>query len=1098
MADPRPGFNFPSELIQAAPPPADTEDPAADNTVVPESIIQREVPPEEGTSALRSDVAGIIKSGSPGLGSRLAFDPTRGFEVRDNSGEVVDNRRVPEGILGHAVDILSRGQFASAGFVDALLSGDGGPAALGRAFAVAGRELVKPEQRLSYRDLIKTSSPGWAAAHPVATTVLGFVGDVALDPTTYLTLGVGASTKFVTTGTKTVQIGSRAFEVGGKTIPLSREGAKVFRQVVSDTAKSGLTGEALRETSNKAFSGLITDPTLSRTLTDAGGAKLFGRNLIGNKNQAALNEVVSDRLGLTRLKKALSNLPGAAAISKAIGAGGKFPGVDTVRRTFNRDADLPLEYVQTRRHLESEMLTIDREVRDEAVDLFGKLSKPQRERVGLLAAKIDDATRAEVDKLGRAVTPEEARGIRDRMVLAEGLSTEEFGVFSRTHQRYQQIGELESQAGILERLLANYTPRRYSVIRDAKGFSGLRRMWFKKLANTFSPNESRQFKNMAEAVEAGYDPVLDASVLYTQRLIESRQAITRKHFNDAVDVLFKGEKSVPDRVKQDITFMGEGIYSRGTLPEVNQYLKLYDGMMGLFRRSATVVRPAFGARQTVSNLAQGFAVLGARAFGAFDPRTIQDSMLLMNGRAAKFELKSTFGQRWSGEEVLNLASEFGIVRGISLEGIGAGTTVDKMSRGVAREIDRIRLAGKVTKNAPAAEGLARFMTGLTRYTSWPAKIEDFGRLSVFMNGLRMGHSPAAAAEVTNKALFDYLHGLSAIESRIIRRVIPFYSFQRFAAPMLVQAAASAPGRIANPIKAAEAFMEGWNKIAGGETLNDSERAAIPGWLLEQPSTFEGLDEKQQAVFRTFNNFSPLDTFSFVRTSDSGEFDTEETLKKGFLAQMTPFIKVPLEFATRKNFFTGRSLPEDMRGARQNVGRLDPDRLLTHMAGIIGAEVSGGDLTGVAGGRLIGSLVGSIPGGSEAILKKAFGWEEGIDPKTGERQVWINPFLVQSFTAINPAMSDAFKVAKEDNTPLERTMQFLFGVGTVKLDLKEQRKFKIKDLERQRGKLVSDIRRAQREGRDESLDTKMAELNEFMEQMGDEATLLTRQDVRGDG
>ena len=74
---------------------------------------------------------------------------------------------------------------------------------------------------------------------------------------------------------------------------------------------------------------------------------------------------------------------------------------------------------------------------------------------------------------------------------------------------------------------------------------------------------------------------------------------------------------------------------------------------------------------------------------------------------------------------------------------------------------------------------------------------------------------------------------------------------------------------------------------------------------------------------------------------------------------------------------------------------------------------------------------------------------------------------------------------------------LFGIGTIKLNLKEQQTQKLKALERERRKLLSETRRAMREGRDDSLDRRILELDEFMKQMESEALLLTRQEVRGE-
>lgn len=1015
--------------------------------------------------------------------------PSLGIRGPDQPAAVDGGDREPETALGKVVDLFLRGQYASAAFLDEILTSGGG-LALGKAFAAAADEIYEPEQRLSYHDILKTHAPVWSAAHPGTARVLGLVGDIALDPTTWLTAGVGGATKFVTVGGKVVlregaeaaakkgatTLG-RTVSIGQKTVPLSKEGDKLFKQVLKRQQAKGLTGEAARESADKVFSRIVTNENWSDVLTASGGIKFAGKT-IGGKYQGKLYDFVSTQLGLKGLKSALADIPAATAL----------------RKTFLRNADLPEEYVQVRKHLEAELHFVDEAVAQETVSLFRGLGKESFERLGRAASEIDEATKTASKAKGTPLTVEEARRIADEYLLTAGIEGKEFTAFSQMRRRYQEIGDIEQHAGLLSRMLLNYSPKAYDVIHDAKGFTGLRRKLRNKASTKFGPAEHRTVKNMAEAPG---DLIQDAAVLYASRVMEHRRALARKNFDDAVGKIFPDGK-IPRTVREDITYVGEGLYSKGVSETANGYLRLYDGMMSIFRKAATVLRPSFGARQLVGNSMQTFLEMGAKAYGAFDPRTIQDAMLILNGKSGSFGIKSNLGHYYSGNDVKKLAQEFGIIRGTSIDGVTTGPTGLRMARGLSRQINQANKLKKIAGSQKGAEGLQKFMHGVTKYTSWPAKIEDMARVSTFMNGLRLGHSPTAAARITDNALFDYLNGLSAIEQRVIRRLVPFYSYQRFAVPLITRAAVNAPGRIINPLKAADTLFSAWSSIASGDQLNESERAAIPGWLLEQPAAFERLDEKQRAVFRTFNNFTPLDTFGFVSTNETGDdMDIQQTILQGGLAQLTPFIKVPLEFAVRKDFFTGRALPENMRGARRKLGPVNPDIVLRHLASIAGSQMVGNPAAGAAGGAAVAELVNSLPGNpSEAVLKTALGWEEGVDPKTGERAVWVNPFLMQTLVSSNPALLDAFKLGRTDRSPLERTMQFLFGVGTAEVDLKQQKQFKLKSLQSKQKDLVYEIRKAEREQRPNDLDRAIEDLKEFQIMLKEEALTLNAQPIRG--
>src|SRR5262245_12395712 len=99
----------------------------------------------------------------------------------------------PQGIFGTALsyaapvlDFISRPQYASAKFFDSTIN-DSVPFfdALGQAVD----ELVAPSnrlKRLSFEDVIRRADPEFATREPGATIILGFLGDIALDPSSYL------------------------------------------------------------------------------------------------------------------------------------------------------------------------------------------------------------------------------------------------------------------------------------------------------------------------------------------------------------------------------------------------------------------------------------------------------------------------------------------------------------------------------------------------------------------------------------------------------------------------------------------------------------------------------------------------------------------------------------------------------------------------------------------------------------------------------------------------------------------------------------------------------------------------------------------------
>jgi hypothetical protein len=342
------------------------------------------------------------------------------------------------------------------------------------------------------------------------------------------------------------------------------------------------------------------------------------------------------------------------------------------------------------------------------------------------------------------------------------------------------------------------------------------------------------------------------------------------------------------------------------------------------------------------------------------------------------------------------------------------------------------------------QGMASVFGQAARYTNWAAGVEDYSRLAMFNNMIRSGHTPAQAAKLTDDALFDYQHALSIMEDRWVKRAVPFYSFQRFAVPLLAKATVKTPGRVANAGKTAKTLMEVYGKLHGNEELTTAERMVLPGWLIEQPMAFAGFDQEMKGRFKTFNNYSPLDVMNFTEFDEAtGEIDLRRSMMKSALSQLTPFVKVPFEMMVGKDFFTERELfgPQGERRLKDT----DMDLVLGTLVGqIVGVKGKGG-LGAVAAGGALGHFLGKLPGDvAKNTLGQLMGMEEFTNPKTGKREVVVNAYAIHLLTSLAPALNESFKLARNDKTPMEKTEAFLFGIPTFKADLQEQAGWRRRD------------------------------------------------------
>jgi hypothetical protein len=456
----------------------------------------------------------------------------------------------------------------------------------------------------------------------------------------------------------------------------------------------------------------------------------------------------------------------------------------------------------------------------------------------------------------------------------------------------------------------------------------------------------------------------------------------------------------------------------------------------VFRPAATILKPGFATFQALSNTVQmmwaGGFKLGARSsvdvakhvidnvgtgFGGkywesmrktlwnIDPNGPRlDSSLILKYLDDPSKLKGSrittdIGTSFSGEEIAMMVKEMRIAQGTSVLGVPG---FRKTAMG---ELRRQNAVAWTADKTGASEGFVDFMSTASTYWNWPRMVEDMARTNFFMNAVRQGHAPHEAMRLVNKGLYDYTGGLSKFERMWVKRIMPFYSFTRFTLPLAADVATTKPGRLANTARGLRGFFAAWNKARGGEDLNETERHSIPGWILEQPSTFARFGMDGRAIFNAFTNWTPLDAVSFLEHGDKDRSAIERTVQKTVLSMLTPMLKLPLEHVMNTNFFTGRAI-KDIYRMKDRLGQSSTlweaaDKVLTR------------------------------------DQKNAMGWEMGKDIRTGKTNVYINPYITHYMTGVAPLLNNIIRLFDGDLTLPEKVMWTMGNISTYKIDMQDQ-------------------------------------------------------------
>ena len=800
-------------------------------------------------------------------------------------------------------------------------------------------------------------------------------------------------------------------------------------------------------------------------------------------------------------------------------------------RTFNRDAALPKEYIKFRDELENELGYLSEEMARQTRKLFKDTNTEGRERIGNALHNADDETRkleqiraTSVEPNFRTLTDGEAAQIFQQSMDKFKLTPEERAIGVSIQQAYKESAALEMRAGLLKSNLLNYSARGYEIIDDVEDMSLITRgKYGSSIPQPYlASSKTRKFLTKSEAEAAGLVPELDAALLYAHRVLSSKRALSIQQFKDSVTELFgdyagKGKIAhtgilptalienplIPKRVLDDMKMIGDSIIPSGMNESLRFFLRGFDRLQGLWKRGVTTVNPTFGPKQLVSNTLQSALVTGIKAFKAFDPRVALDTAIIMmkggknldtlppilnnwitrnftgnegldailanrtilsrhlddvasDNFLEKFKKTTALGQTFTGTELVALARENGIIRGFDSTG----------------EAFSQKVQDTISREANSFKGV---VGELSKFWKWPSMTEDYSRMMLFLNGIGMGYTAGDAAKIVNKALFDYSRGLSFVEKNIIRRIIPFYSFQRFAIPFVLKQTLQQPGNLAT----IEKLMRTTEKLLlTGEELNPAEVDTFnqkgENFILEQPRLLSGFDQSGTATLNLLNNLTPYDVLNLSVYDKQGEIDIKRSAEKVFLAAMTPFLKVPIETLANKDFFTDRTIQEAYE-------------------------------------KIPGNLDEKIGGAIPQWARKLTGFEVRKNEITGKTSTYINPYISYYAMQFIPQLRQIIKpVADVDLqkngylwSPVSAAMKYFSPINTKNVDLQEMNEFQqlnlAKDIKEMESAFLKSKIRGDRIGGDTSFEFEdnLKKLQMYLQTL-DEVNNKRQQQIRGQG
>jgi len=263
------------------------------------------------------------------------------------------------------------------------------------------------------------------------------------------------------------------------------------------------------------------------------------------------------------------------------------------------------------------------------------------------------------------------------------------------------------------------------------------------------------------------------------------------------------------------------------------------------------------------------------------------------------------GTKISLKDALSMARQRGVV-GAGGYAYEAGLTIEQaaMLKGGAtlkqyvKDIPSLILPVKKVKDSPFLQAGMKL----------ESKLDDHARLAAFFGGLKKGMDPDLAASEVRKWLYDSTKPMTWTERTVFRRLIPFYSFQKYAVGQAFDLYFSRPAAVTTYEKIRE------NAVAAAGLNQKDLDTVLPQYIADGYGIpYKNTDRGPEMGL--FGTFIPIGEVAKIASIFDSYFKGDNNLDPSLryiVGNMHPVIRAGIEQAFGRDLYSDKPFTESPR------------------------------------------------------------------------------------------------------------------------------------------------------------------------------------------
>lgn len=845
--------------------------------------------------------------------------------------------RQPEGTLSRVFDVLQRPLYGVAEGTrrvvenvgkDGLDFGDFGGAVTGALSGVAGKS------KTSFSDVLDEAG----VENKLVKGAVGFAGDVLLDPLSYVGIGlVSKANKVDALGVavkkavktadskaflnKVEKAGLKAEEAAKqKALKDKAAGKKVDFRVANASAER-VKKTAINKARKDLLSKTYNDTLMKELMSKPGEFNLTfaGKNVLKVKGTTPGKAEHSWEFLGKKVWDARSPLPllTQSKVGDWIVTG---PG-QMFKKAFLTSTFLPGQTKMLQRMFEGKgVANFDDWVRFDLEPIAKTVSKDERNEISHL---LEGNVLGIDSKKRKSMTTDEITAAIEGAILELSPQGQALARFAQKAQ--EDLYLVEEAAGLFElgQKLPHYVFHTYTK-GNKKEISNFKNARKKPIApDRPGFTVERQVPTLKDAEAAGFAPITDIAEVLKRRVEKHHQAMARWEFTRSLvgeyGILAKkavvGGKAVSDKelqklakelnlvkVKDDRYLRDHEAWVPAPIAKVFEFtqrayqdddtatgfLRFFGQVQNAWKTGATVMNPGHHFRNITGDIFLNYID------GVKNPAYYRRALKVLDRAMHRSEVKkihvgktisnspvgSDITNKWLWEKYASLGLKSGFTRaelGATTEKFNVGSLVENIRRISTHREDTARMAHWLY----ALEDEVIKSGGLSK-----GKPHAWKQLNAA--------SERAAARV-NKWNFDY--GDLTESEKIIKNVVPFYTFARKNLPRMLEAIAMRPHKVVKVPKAQRMFQQ----MLGTDEEYLGAENSIPLWLKESAAL--RVTTERNPIYLGFD--LPIQE-ALTRWSGS-----TQDVASNLFGMLTPALTVPAEISTGRSIFTGGPRAEGM-------------------------------------------------------------------------------------------------------------------------------------------------------------------------------------------